>query len=164
MPVSIPDPRLIHDSQHAPSLAGQDSQITKPRRSTSRPAAVVLGGDPSRETRERVRRDREVHVRQPMIDLLGDLADRDCWYEDFAVWRYASTAYWWQNQCAIVRVARNVEIGFRFSLDGLRIAAGWRYASSPQIALFRAAVAADASGRGLENLISSLAADGHEIL
>jgi uncharacterized protein (DUF2461 family) len=125
---------------------------------------LQLGGDPSRETRERVRRDREVHVRQPMIDLLNDLADRDCWYEDFAVWRYASTAYWWQNQCAIVRVARNVEIGFRFSLDGLRIAAGWRYASSPQIALFRAAVAADASGRGLENFISSLAADGHEIL
>jgi hypothetical protein len=70
---------------------------------------LQLGGNPSRETRERVRRDREVHVRQPMIDLLSDLADMDCWYEDFAVWRYASTAYWWQNQCAIVRVARNVE-------------------------------------------------------
>lgn len=125
---------------------------------------LELAGEPSRETRERVRRRREEQVRQPMIDLLNDLADVDCWYEDFAVWRYASTAYWWQNQCAVVRVARNIEIGFRFSLDGLRIGAGWRYAGPEQVALFRAAVAADDSGRTLEDLVSSLAADGHEIL
>jgi uncharacterized protein (DUF2461 family) len=124
---------------------------------------LQLGGEPSRETRERVRRHREEHVRQPMIDLLSDLADTDPWYEDFAVWRYASTAYWWQNQCAIVRVARNVEIGFRFNLDGLRIQAAWWYAGPERIALFRAATAAEQSGRTLENLVSSLAADGHEI-
>ena len=123
-----------------------------------------LAGEPSRETRERIRRDRERQVRQPMIDLLNDLADVDPWYEDFAVWRYASTAYWWQNQCAVVRVARNIEIGFRFNLDGLRIKAAWWYADSQQIALFRAATAADESGRRLEDLVSSLAADGHEIL
>ena len=99
-----------------------------------------------------------------MIDLLGDLADADPWYEDFAVWRYASTAYWWQNLCAVVRVARNVEIGFRFSLDGLCIKAAWWYAGAEQIALFRAAAAAEQSGRTLEDLVSSLAADGHEIL
>ena len=125
---------------------------------------LELGGEPSRETRERLRRHREQQVRQPMIDLLNDLADVDPWYEDFAVWRYASTAYWWQNQCAIVRVARNVEIGFRFNLDGLRIKAAWWYAEPPQIALFRAATAGDESGRTLENLVSSLAADGYEIL
>jgi uncharacterized protein (DUF2461 family) len=125
---------------------------------------LELAGEPSRETRKRVRRRREELVRQPMIDLLNDLADTDSWYEDFAVWRYASTAYWWQNQCAVVRVARNIEIGFRFSLDGLRIGAGWRYAGPEQIALFRAAAAADDSGRALEDLVSSLAADGHEIL
>jgi uncharacterized protein (DUF2461 family) len=125
---------------------------------------LQLDGDPSRETRERVRRDREAHVRQPMIDLLSDLADLDCWYEDFSVWRYASTAYWWQNQCAVVRVARNVEIALRFSLDGLRVGACWRYASSEQIALFRAAVDADESGRRLADLVQSLAEDGHEIL
>jgi uncharacterized protein (DUF2461 family) len=125
---------------------------------------LELDGEPSRETRERVRRHREELVRQPMIDLLNDLADVDPWYEDFAVWRYASTAYWWQNQCAVVRVARNVEIGFRFNLDGLRIKAAWQYAGPEQIALFRAAVAADESGRTLEDLVSSLAADGHEIL
>ena len=125
---------------------------------------LELGGEPSRETRERVRRHREKQVRQPMIDLLNDLADVDPWYEDFSVWRYASTAYWWQNQCAVVRVARNIEIGFCLNLDGLHIQAAWWYADSGQIALFRAAAAADESGRALAGLVSSLAADGHEIL
>jgi uncharacterized protein (DUF2461 family) len=124
---------------------------------------LELGGEPSRETRERVRRDREKHVRRPMIDLLNDLADADPWYEDFSVWRYASTAWWWQNQCAVVRVARTIEIGFCFNLDGLYIQAAWWYADAGQIALFRAAAAADDSGRALEDLVSSLAADGHEI-
>ena len=124
---------------------------------------LELDGEPSLQTRERVRRRREQQVRQPMIDLLNDLADADPWYEDFAVWRYASTAYWWQNQCAIVRVARNVEIGVRFNVDGLRIKAAWHYADSQQIALFRAAVAADESGRALQDLVLSLTADGHEI-
>jgi len=93
-----------------------------------------------------------------MIDLLNDLADVDPWYEDFSVWRYASTAYWWQNQCAVVRVARNIEIGFCFNLDGLQIRAAWWYADAGQITLFRAAAAADGSGRALEDLVSSLAA------
>jgi hypothetical protein len=125
---------------------------------------LELGGEPSQETRQRVRRQREELVRQPMIDLLNDLADEDPWYEDYSVWSYASTAYWWQNQCAVVRVARNVEIGFRFNLDGLLIKAAWWYAGPEQIASFRAAAAADASGRALEVLVSSLAADGYEIL
>lgn len=124
---------------------------------------LELGGEPSRDTRERVRREREAQVRQPMIDLLNDLADVDSWYEDFAVWSYASTAWWWQNQSAIVRVARNVYIGFRFNLDGLRISATWWYADPQQIACFRAATAADRSGRRLADLVGSLAADGHEI-
>jgi len=125
---------------------------------------LQLEGEPSRDTRERIRRQREVQVRQPMIDLLNDLADADPWYEDFAVWRYASTAFWWQNQCAIVRVTRNVEIGFRFNLDGLGISANWRYADPEQIARYRAAVAADESGRELHSLVMSLATQGHEIL
>jgi uncharacterized protein (DUF2461 family) len=125
---------------------------------------LELDGEPSRETRERVRRHREEHVRQPMIDLLNDLAYVDPWYEDFAVWRYAGTAYWWQNQCAIVRVARSIEIGFCFNLDGLSVKGAWHYAGPEQITLFRAAAAADESGRALEDLVSSLAADGHGIL
>jgi uncharacterized protein (DUF2461 family) len=127
------------------------------------PVLLELEGEPSKETRERVRRDREKYVRLPMIDMLNDLADVDPWYEDFAVWRYGTMAYWWQNQSGIVRVARNIEIGFRFNLDGLKITAAWWYAGPEQIALFRAATAADESGRGLSDLVSSLAADGHEI-
>jgi hypothetical protein len=125
---------------------------------------LELGGEPSPHTRERLRRRREKQVRQPMIDLLNDLADTDPWYEDFAVWRYATTAFWWQNQCAVVRVARNIDYSFRFSLDGLRVTAAWWYAGSDQIALYRAAAAAEGSGGELANLVSSLAADGHEIL
>ena len=125
---------------------------------------LELGGEPSQETRQRVRRQREALVRQPMIDLLNDLADEDPRYDDYSVWSYASTAYWWQNQCAVVRVARNVEIGFRFNLDGLQIKAAWWCAGPEQIASFRAAAAADASGRALEVLVSDLAADGYEIL
>ena len=124
---------------------------------------LQLEGEPSPQTRERVRRDRESQVRQPMISLLSDLADVDPWYEDFAVWRYASMAYWWQNQCAIVRVARHVDIGFRFSLDGLQVKGAWWYAGPEQIASFRAAVAGDESGPALEDLVSSLSADGHEV-
>jgi uncharacterized protein (DUF2461 family) len=124
---------------------------------------LTLAGEPTRETREGVRRQREQHVRQPMIDLLNDLADVDSRYEDFSVWGYASTAFWWQNQCAVVRQAPAIYLGFRFSLDGLRISACWQYATGEQIALCRAAVAADESGRGLAEIVSSLAADGHEI-
>jgi hypothetical protein len=124
---------------------------------------LQLEGEPTVETRERVRRDRERYVRRPMIDLLNDLADVDHSYEDFSVWRYASTAYWWQNQCGIVRVAPSVEIAFRFNLDALQIKATWWYPASEQIASFRAAVAAEESGRALEGLVSSLAADGYTI-
>ena len=124
---------------------------------------LTLGGEPSQQTRERVRRQREEHVRWPMIDLLNDLADVDPWYEDFAVWNYASTAFWWQNQCAVVRIAHTIFIGFRFNVDCLVISAAWRNARPEQVALFRAAVAADESGRTLGDLVSSLAADGHVI-
>lgn len=124
---------------------------------------LELSGEPSSQMRERVRRDREKQVRHPMIDLLNDLADADPFYEDFDVWHYASTAFWWQNQCARVRVGRNIVIGFRFNLDGLRVTAGWSYPDAGQIASFRAAAAAEESGRTLAGLVLSLAADGHEI-
>ncbi len=124
---------------------------------------LTLDGEPTRETRERVRRQREEYVRQPMIDLLNDLADMNSRYEDFSVWGYASTSFWWQNQCAVVRVARNIYVGLRFNVDGLAIQATWRYADPEQVALFRAATAADQSGGVLADIVSSLAADGHEI-
>jgi len=124
---------------------------------------LELGGEPSAETKQRLRGDRERQVRQPMVDLFNDLADLDPWYEDFAVWRYASMAYWWQNQGGIVRVARHVEISFRFNLDSLQVKAAWWYPDPDQIARFRAAVAANESGGALNALVSSLAADGHAI-
>jgi hypothetical protein len=124
---------------------------------------LELGGEPSLETRERVRRGREEFVRKPMIDLLNDLADADSWYEDFAVWRYASTAWWWQNQCGIVRVAPRIVIAFRFNLDSLRIAASWQYADPEQVVRFRAATADDQSGSALADLLASLTATGHKI-
>jgi hypothetical protein len=42
MPVSSPDPRVIHDSQHAASLAIGEPQVTQPRRTTSQATVVVL--------------------------------------------------------------------------------------------------------------------------
>jgi len=146
-------------------LASMPGMVTRFRGWPEQASTVLLEleGEPSRATRERVRRDREQHVRQPMIDLLNDLADTDPWYEDFAVWRYASTAFWWQNQCANVRVARHVDIALRFNLDGLQVKAAWWYAGSEQIALFRAAAAQDRSGRVLADLVRALDADGHEI-
>jgi hypothetical protein len=125
---------------------------------------LTLDGDPSRETREQVRRRREHQVRQPMIDLLNDLADVDPFYEDFSVWGYATNPWWWQNQSGVVRIARNIGYGFRFHLDGLRVSACWWYGVPEQIGLFRAAAAADDSGRVLADLVASLAAEGHEIL
>lgn len=125
---------------------------------------LQLEGEPSMQTRESVRRAREQRVRQPMIDLLNDLADTDPFYQDFSVWRYASTAYWWQNQCAVVRVGRNIEIGFRFNLDGLRVQAAWWYADSEQIARYRAAVGGSHGGGRLQRLLGSLTAQGYEIL
>ncbi len=122
-----------------------------------------LAGDPSHQVREGVRRDREELVRRPMIDLLNDLADLDPFYQDFSVWRYASTAYWWQNQCAIVRVGRNIELGFRFNLDGLRVQAAWWYADPEQIVRYRAAVAGPHGDR-LGQVIGSLTALDYEIL
>jgi hypothetical protein len=68
-----------------------------------------------------------------------------------------------QNQCAIVPIACTVETAFRFNVDALRIGAAWQYGGPEQIALFRAAVAADESGRTLGELVSSLAADGYDI-
>jgi hypothetical protein len=44
VPGISPQPHLIHETQHDPSLASQDPEITQPRRSRSQTAAVVVGG------------------------------------------------------------------------------------------------------------------------
>ncbi|MER5363122.1 DUF2461 family protein [Streptomyces sp. NPDC002785] len=122
-----------------------------------------LEGTPPQEAREKRRKDREHLVRQPMIALLNDVADADRAYEDFSVWGFRKDPWWWQHQVAVIRIARNVEIGLRFDLDGLRIKGGWAYPDPGQVPLFRAAVAAQDSGRELVRAIEALGAQGYQI-
>jgi uncharacterized protein (DUF2461 family) len=122
-----------------------------------------LEGEPSQQVMREVRKDRECLVRQPMVSLLHDLAWVDPAFEDHSVWRYGKTPWWWQNQSAVVRIARSVEIGLCFNLDGLRIQGAWWYADSDQISRFRAAVAAEESGSELGDVVAELRGKGFEI-
>jgi hypothetical protein len=122
-----------------------------------------LEGEPSAEVRRECRRDREELVRRPMVELLNTVADADPEYEDFAVWRYGEVLmHAWQRQSAIVRLARNVELGVRFDLDGLEGALAWWYAPSEQIERYRAAVA-DLAGQRLTTIVQGLERDGYAI-
>ncbi|MEU1296547.1 DUF2461 family protein [Streptomyces sp. NPDC005840] len=122
-----------------------------------------LEGDPPPALRESLRRDREVHVRKPMIALLNDVADAVPALDDFSVWGFRKEIWWWQHQSAVIRIARQVEIGLRFDLDGLHLRAGWHYPDPGQIPRYRAAVAALTSGADLADLVGRLAATGYEI-
>jgi len=122
-----------------------------------------LDGEPSQEVMRETRKDREGLVRQPMVALLHDLAWEDPAFEDHSVWRYGKTPWWWQNQSAVARIARNIEIGLRFNLDGLRVQGAWWYADSDQIGRFRAAVAQEASGSELGDVVAELRGRGFEI-
>ncbi|MGW9032988.1 DUF2461 family protein [Streptomyces sp. NPDC055722] len=122
-----------------------------------------LEGEPSQEVMREFRKERERLVRQPMVSLLHDLAWADPAFEDHSVWRYGKTPWWWQNQSAVARIARNIEVGLRFNLDGLQIQGAWWYADSDQISRFRAAVAAEASGSVLGDVLAELRCKGFEI-
>ncbi|MEV8032364.1 DUF2461 family protein [Streptomyces sp. NPDC086182] len=115
-----------------------------------------LQGEPSQALREECREDRERLVRQPMIALLNEVADTNLEYEDFSVWHYRTNSWWWQHQGAVIRLARNVEMGLRFDLDGLRIQGAWWYPVPEQIKRFRQAVAAEDSGRRLVAVVEDL--------
>ncbi|MBM7775389.1 uncharacterized protein (DUF2461 family) [Actinokineospora baliensis] len=132
-----------------------------PRRFTGWPVQALdvlhnLDGVPSTQVRERNRRDRERLVRAPMADLLADLADADPRYADFSVWHFAKDPFWWQHQGAVVRLARNVEIGLRFDLDGLHVKGAWHYPDPGQVRQFRSAVAEDGSGAELVGILAAL--------
>ncbi|WP_328778445.1 DUF2461 domain-containing protein [Streptomyces canus] len=122
-----------------------------------------LEGEPSQEVMREIRKDRERLVRQPMVSLLHDLAWADPAFEDHSVWRYGKTPWWWQNQSAVARIARNVEIGLRFNLDGLQVQGAWWYADSDQISKFRKGVAAETSGSVLGDVVAELRDKGYEI-
>ncbi|MGC4938662.1 DUF2461 family protein [Kribbella sp. DT2] len=125
---------------------------------------LQLEGEPSAEVRRQCRRDREELVRVPMVKLLDAMASADPAYEDFAVWRYGGVLMEaWQRQHAIVRMARNVELGVRFDLDGLEIALSWWYAPPEQIERYRAAVAGPGSGPRLVAILRKLEREGYEI-
>lgn len=120
-----------------------------------------LEGEPSAGVRRECRREREELVRQPMIELLNAVADADSAYEDFSVWGYGEVLLRaWQRQSAIVRLARNVELGVRFDLDGLEVCVAWWYAPSAQIERYRAAVADDGSGPRLVAIVRKLEREG----
>lgn len=120
-----------------------------------------LDGLPSAETRKALAKDRERLVRRPMIALLNDLADSDRRYEDFSVWSYGKDPFWWQNQGAIVRIARCVELVVRLNLDGLHVKGAWHYPDPGQVPRYRASV--DAAGDELVAILESLRANGYDI-
>jgi uncharacterized protein (DUF2461 family) len=117
---------------------------------------LQLEGEPSVQTRERLRHEREHLVRRPMVELFTDVAAADEAYERFSVWRYGKTAWWWQHQCGIVRVESPVELSVRFDLDGLWIGGGWGYATSSQVTRYRHAVDDDTSGAELVEIVDAL--------
>ncbi|MEU4291793.1 DUF2461 family protein [Kribbella sp. NPDC026596] len=89
------------------------------------------------------------------------VADADPEYEDFAVWGYGDVLLQaWQRQNAIVRLARNIELGVRFDLDGLEVGVAWWYAPSAQIERYRAAVADPGSGSRLVAIVRGLEREG----
>ncbi|GAB3432256.1 hypothetical protein GCM10027569_80730 [Flindersiella endophytica] len=122
-----------------------------------------LEGDPPLPVRERVRKDRERLVRKPMVELVQAVADIDDAYGDHLVTHFRKTAWWWQHQCAIVRIDRCVEVGLRFDLDGLHVQGAWWYADPGQKERFRAAVADESSGPELARIVEALQTKGFEI-
>lgn len=99
-----------------------------------------------------------------MIGLLNAVADADSAYEDFSVWGYGDVLLdAWQQQRAIVRLGRNVELGVRFDLDGLEVGVAWWYAPAVQIERYRAAVADPGSGRRLSGIVRKLEGEGFVI-
>lgn len=98
-----------------------------------------------------------------MIALLNDVADANPAYADYSVWSYAKSTWWWQHQTAAIRLARKVEIGLRFDLDGLHVKGAWHYPDPGQVELYRAAVAGHASGPALAQAIDTLRSKGYEI-
>ena len=123
-----------------------------------------LEGEPSAAVREDCRREREELVRRPMVELLDVVAGADPAYEDFSVWGYGDVLLQaWQRQSAIVRLARNVELGIRFDLDGVEVGLAWWYAPSEQIERYRAAVADAGTGPRLVAILRRLEREGFVI-
>lgn len=124
---------------------------------------LQLEGEPSAQTRERLRHDREHLVRRPMVDLFTDVAAADEAYERFSVWGYGKAAWWWQHQCGIVRVESPVELSMRFDLDGLWVGGGWGYPTSAHVERYRRAVDHDTTGSELVAIAEALPGLGFDV-
>ncbi|WP_051114222.1 DUF2461 family protein [Actinopolymorpha alba] len=124
---------------------------------------LKLDGDPPASVRQGLRKDRERLVRQPMIDLLQDVADADAAYGDFSVWGLGSMVWPWQRQCGVVRIGPKAEFSLWFDLDGLAVLGCWWYPGAENVATYRAAVASDASGPELVSIVEALQHNGSEI-
>ncbi|MFE4634548.1 DUF2461 family protein [Streptomyces sp. NPDC056773] len=98
-----------------------------------------------------------------MVALLNEVADADPRYEDFSVWHYRTGSWWWQNQSAVIRFDRKIEIGLRFALDGLRIQGAWWYPDPGQVDRFRKAVVSEGSGRELSGIVEDVRKKGYDI-
>lgn len=121
---------------------------------------LQLDGEPSSAQRERLRKEREQLIRAPMIALLNDVADADERYQDFSVWGYGKTTWWWQHQCGIVRVPGRHEIGLRFDLDGLHVSGNW---VNRELQKFRVAVDDATSGAELAAILEALQEKGFDV-
>ncbi|WP_130449975.1 hypothetical protein [Kribbella rubisoli] len=86
-------------------------------------------------------------------------------YKDFSVW--GTAMYCWmrgtQWQQAIVRLARNIQLGVRMDLAGLDVGLAWWYAPRVQIEQYRTAVADDGPGRRLVAFLQGVERDGFAI-
>lgn len=122
-----------------------------------------LEGDPPLSVRQSVRKDRERLVRRPMVELVQAVADIDDAYGDHLVTHYGKTAWWWQHQCALIRIDRCVEVSVRFDLDGLYVQGAWWYADPGQKERFREAVADESAGPELAEIVETLQGKGYEI-
>lgn len=123
-----------------------------------------LEGDPSPSVREALRKEQGRLIRAPMVALLDALARADELYQDFSVWSPGRATLWgWQVQSSRISVARNIELGVSFDLDGLRVQGAWWYADAEQIQRFRAAVADDETGAALARILDRLTEQSYDM-
>jgi hypothetical protein len=122
-----------------------------------------LEGDPPTSLRKELRGDRERLVRQPMIALLQDVADADPAYDDFSVWGFGKTVWWWQHQSSAVRIERGIELGVRFDLDGLAVTGNGWFVDPGKLQLYRGSAAADDTGGRLERILAELQDRGSSV-
>jgi hypothetical protein len=111
------------------------------------------------QERRRLRNDRERLVRQPMIALMQDIADRDQAYEEFFVWGFDKMIWPWQRQRALFLMGYGNQCVVTFDLDGL-VVHGLHW--DRRLGGYRTAVAGP-EGEQLAEILETLRTKGYEI-